>query len=246
MKKVKFLNILIDLISMSDTINLIEKAIVNNYQIHHTVVNAGKIVKMQSDKFLKESVNSADIINVDGQGVVWGMKLLGININERVAGIDLMERLVKKSHEKGYKCFFLGAKDDVLLKLINGYKEKYSDQIIGGYRNGYFDDKEELSVVQQINNSKSNILFVGITSPKKEVFLNKYKLELSNVNFILGVGGSFDVISGKVKRAPIWMQKNGLEWFFRFIQEPKRMWKRYFFGNIKFIWLVLKEYFTRK
>ena len=90
------------------------------------------------------------------------------------------------------------------------------------------------------------MLFVAITSPKKEIFLNTYKKQLQNVNFIMGVGGSFDVIAGKVKRAPIWMQNIGLEWLFRFLQEPIRMWSRYTIGNIKFILLVIKEYFKTK
>ena len=89
-------------------------------------------------------------------------------------------------------------------------------------------------------------MFVAITSPKKEIFLNKHKDQLKNVNFIMGVGGSFDVLSGKIKRAPIFMQRIGLEWFYRFLQEPRRLWKRYLLGNIKFIWLVIKEYFNSK
>ena len=90
------------------------------------------------------------------------------------------------------------------------------------------------------------MLFVAIISPKKEIFLNRYKTQLQNVNFIMGVGGSFDVIARKVKRAPIWMQNLGLEWFYRFLQEPKRMWKRYLIGNTKFSILVLKEFFRKK
>ena len=241
--RIQFLNIYVDILTMQDTLNLVEKSISKKNQIHHTVVNAGKIVNMQANNQLRKSVINADIINVDGQGVFWALKLHRKKIQERVAGIDLMEKLVDISYKKGYRCFFLGAKEDVLLNLISKYKENYSNDIIGGYRNGYFNESDELNIVKQINNSKSNILFVAITSPKKEIFLNKYKKELKNVNFIMGVGGSFDVISGKIKRAPLWMQNLGLEWFFRLIQEPKRMWKRYLVGNSKFIWLVFKEFF---
>lgn len=241
--RIQFLNIYVDILTMQDTLNLVEKSISKKNQIHHTVVNAGKIVNMQTNNQLRKSVINADIINVDGQGVFWALKLHRKKIQERVAGIDLMEKLVDISYKKGYRCFFLGAKEDVLLNLISKYKENYSNDIIGGYRNGYFNESDELNIVKQINNSKSNILFVAITSPKKEIFLNKYKKELKNVNFIMGVGGSFDVISGKIKRAPLWMQNSGLEWFFRLIQEPKRMWKRYLVGNSKFIWLVFKEFF---
>ena len=157
-----------------------------------------------------------------------------------------MEELVKHSSEKGYKCFFFGATEQVVAQLVNIYKKQYSEDIIAGYRNGYFEKGEEEQIANQISKSGANILFVAITSPKKEIFLNTYKKHLKDVNFIMGVGGSFDVIAGKVKRAPLWMQKTGLEWFYRFLQEPKRMWKRYLVGNTKFLWLVVKNYFKRK
>ena len=246
MKVVNFLNIPINAITMKETVQEVEKAIIANKQIHHTVVNAGKIVAMQTNKELQKSVIEADIINVDGQAIVWAANLLGHKLPERVSGIDLMEGLVKRSFEKGYKCYFLGATEEVVTKLVNIYKDQYSKDILAGYRNGYFNKGEEESIAHQISESGANILFVAITSPEKEIFLNTYKKQLQNVNFIMGVGGSFDVISGKVKRAPLWMQSIGLEWLYRVIQEPKRMWKRYLVGNTKFIWLVVKEYFKSK
>jgi N-acetylglucosaminyldiphosphoundecaprenol N-acetyl-beta-D-mannosaminyltransferase len=201
---------------------------------------------MQTDKELEKSVIDADIINADGQAIVWAANLLGYKLPERVSGIDLMEELVKRSFKNGYKCFFFGATEEVVTKLVNIYAMQYSEDIIAGYRNGYFDKEEEEGIALQITESGANILFVAITSPKKEIFLNTYKKQLQNVNFIMGVGGSFDVIAGKVRRAPLWMQNIGLEWFYRFLQEPKRMWKRYLVGNTKFIYLVLKEYFNSK
>ncbi len=245
-KKTYFLNIPIDAISMKETIQRIQGAIVMKQHLHHTVVNAGKIVLMQSDKELEKSVIDADIINVDGQGVVWASRLLGNNIPERVSGIDLMEGLVEMSYKKGYKCYFFGATENVVQKLVTIYKEKYSEDIIAGFRNGYYNKEEEYNIAKNISESDANILFVAITSPKKEIFLNKYKDQLKSLNLIMGVGGSFDVISGKIKRAPIFMQRIGLEWFYRFLQEPRRLWKRYFFGNLQFIWLVIKEYFNYK
>ncbi len=243
--KINFLNIPIDAITMQETLSRVELAINSNVQIHHTVVNAGKVVLMRKDKELEKSVISADLINADGQAVVWAANLLGYKIPERVSGIDLMQKLVKRSFEKRYKCFFLGATEEVVTKLVSLYGEKYSEEIIAGYRNGYFKTEEEASIAEEIAESGANMLFVAITSPKKEIFLNTYKNKLQNVNFIMGVGGSFDVISGKVKRAPIWMQNLGLEWLYRVIQEPKRMWKRYLVGNTKFIFLVLREFFRK-
>ena len=243
--KQKFLNIPIDAITMSETLERVDLAIKLKKQIHHTVVNAGKVVMMQTDKELAKSVLEADIINADGQSIVWAANLLRCKLPERVSGIDLMEALVKRSSDKGYKCFFFGATEEVVTKLVNIYKEKYSEFIVAGQRNGYYDKSQEENIANKIADSGADILFVAITSPKKEIFLNKYKNQLQNVKFIMGVGGSFDVISGKVKRAPIWMQNFGLEWFYRFLQEPGRMWKRYLVGNLKFIYLVFKALFKK-
>jgi len=245
-RKIKLFNIHIDAITIHETLQMAEQAIEEKKQIHHTVVNAGKIVQMQIDKELEKSVVEADIINADGQAVVWAANFLGQKLPERVSGIDLMEKLVKKSHENKYKCFFFGAKEEVVTELVDIYKKQYSDEIIADYRNGYFEKNQEEEIANQIAASRANMLFVAITSPKKEIFLNTYKKQLQNINFIMGVGGSFDVIVGKIKRAPIWMQNIGLEWLFRFLQEPIRMWKRYTIGNIKFILLVIKEYFKTK
>ena len=244
--KQKFLNIPIDALTMIETLEKVDSAITLNKQIHHTVVNAGKVVLMQTDKELEKSVVEADIINADGKAIVWAANLLGLKLPERVSGIDLMEQLVMRSFEKGYKCFFFGATEEVVTKLVNIYKMQYSEDMIAGYRNGYFKKEDEDKIALQIAESGANILFVAITSPKKEIFLNTYKNKLNNVNFIMGVGGSFDVIAGKVKRAPLWMQNSGLEWFYRVVQEPKRMWKRYLVGNTKFICLIIKEYFKSK
>ena len=241
--KQKFLNIPIDALTISETLERVDLAISLKKQIHHTVVNAGKVVMMQTDKELEKSVLEADIINADGQSIVWAANLLGCKLPERVSGIDLMEALVKRSYDKGYKSFFFGASQEVVTKLVNIYKDQYSESIIAGQRNGYYDKSQEETIANKIADSGADILFVAITSPKKEIFLNKYKKQLQNVKFIMGVGGSFDVISGKVKRAPIWMQNFGLEWFYRFLQEPRRMWKRYLVGNLKFIYLVFKALF---
>ncbi|MFL2573918.1 MAG: WecB/TagA/CpsF family glycosyltransferase [Flavobacteriales bacterium] len=243
--RVNFIGIPLDNLTMSETLDRIENSIFSNKQIHHCVINAGKVVKMQTDKKLQESVISSDIINADGMSIVWAARFLGYEIKERVAGIDLMDNLVGLAHKKKYKCFFLGAKNHVVKKIVDHYSDMYSNQVIAGYRNGYFDNNEEKILVDQIIKSKANLLFVAMTSPKKEIFLNKYKIELQSVNLIMGVGGSFDVISGEVKRAPWFMQKIGLEWFYRFVQEPRRMWKRYLIGNLKFIIIIFKARFFK-
>jgi N-acetylglucosaminyldiphosphoundecaprenol N-acetyl-beta-D-mannosaminyltransferase len=243
--RINILGTPVDNLTMQETLDLLNLAIINNQHILHTVVNAGKIVSMQEDLELRESVTQADLINADGQSVVWASRLLGRPLKERVAGIDLMENLVELAHLKNYRLFFFGAKEEIVNKLIAKYSQQYSKDIIAGYRNGYFKKDEEKAIAEQIANNNTNILFVAITSPLKENFLYKNREILRNVNVIMGVGGSFDVITGYVKRAPVWMQKTGLEWLYRVYQEPRRMFKRYLVGNIKFIKLVMKYYFKK-
>lgn len=237
--KIDFMSIPVDALTMGQTVDLVDEAIREDRNIHHVVINAGKVVLMQTDKQLYQSVVSCDIINADGQSIVWAARLLGAQLPERVAGADLMPKLVKLSHEKGYKCFFFGAKEHVVKKVVDIYTDMYGPDIIAGYRNGYYSPNEEAGIAQQIADSGANMLFVAVPSPKKENFLYNHKDVLKQVNFTMGVGGTFDVITGVTKRAPVWMQNVGMEWFYRFIQEPKRMWKRYLVGNTKFVWLVL-------
>ena len=246
MNRIQILNTTIDNLSMQETLALVQEKIHAGEQLHHVVVNAGKVVSMQKDSELRQSVNHSDIINADGQAVVWASRFLGKPLKERVAGIDLMDNLVEMAHKNNYKIFLFGAKEDVVKTVVEKYSEIYSPNIIAGYRNGYFSPSEEKEIAQQIADSGTQMLFVAISSPIKENFLFNYRDILKNVNLIMGVGGSFDVVAGKTKRAPTWMQKAGLEWFYRFAQEPRRMWKRYLVGNSKFIYLVLRERFSKK
>lgn len=230
---------------MEETLNLVDKSLREGIYCQHVVVNAGKIVDMETNTLLKKSILDADIVNADGMAVVWASRFLGKPLPERVAGIDLMMKLVEMAHKEGYKCYFLGAKQAVVEAVINMFSVKYSPSIVAGYRNGYYNFDEEDQVAQNISASNADMLFVAMSSPKKELFVNKYK-DIMRVPFVMGVGGSFDVIAGVTKRAPIWMQNVGLEWFYRFIQEPRRMWKRYLVGNSKFLWLVLKTRFAKE
>ncbi len=240
--KIDFMSIPVDAITMDETVQIIDEAIHENRRLNHVVVNAGKVVSMQSDQQLRGSVVSCDIINADGQSIVWAARLLGEKIPGRVAGADLMPRLVEMAAEKNYSCYFFGAKEEVVRKVVRIYRARYGDQIIAGYRNGYYTPNEERGIAEEIAESGADLLFVAISSPKKEIFLHRHQDVLSNINFTMGVGGTFDVISGLTKRAPVWMQKAGLEWLYRLVQEPRRMWKRYLIGNAKFMWLVLQQY----
>ncbi|MDD5489010.1 MAG: WecB/TagA/CpsF family glycosyltransferase, partial [Candidatus Omnitrophica bacterium] len=192
------------------------------------------------DPALMEIISSCDMINADGMSVVWASRLLGKALKERVTGIDLMQRLVERSASRGYALYFLGARKEVVERVVGIYKEKFPDIHIAGYRDGYWREDEEPGLVRDIRDSGAQILFLAISSPRKERFLSRYLAEM-NVPFVMGVGGSFDVVAGVTRRAPVWMQKSGLEWFYRFSQEPARMWKRYIPGNMRFIGLVCRE-----
>lgn len=203
------------------------------------IVLRNMLLMHNKDIELLESINKCDLINIDGMGIVWGARWLGVDVPERVSGIDLFIQLVSLSSEKQYPIFFLGAKDRIVKQTEKVLRDKFPDLIIAGSHHGCFWE-DELVVVEKINSSGARLLFVAITSPKKENFINKWKAELG-VNFVMGVGGSFDVISGKVKRASIWMRKSGLEWLFRLMQEPRRMFKCYLVTNTLFLMLIIKN-----
>jgi len=228
-----------DVATMDETVAAIHQAVLDDKFTQHVVVNVAKLINMREDATLRNSVCSCDIINIDGMGVVFGARFLGYKAIQRIAGIDLFYELLKISETEKLPIYLLGAKESTLQSTVSNIKNSYPEIIISGYHHGYFWENEE-AVVDAIKKSGAKLLFVAITSPKKENFINKWSTQLG-VSFVMGVGGTFDVVSGEVKRAPIWMQNYGLEWFYRVIQEPKRMWKRYLITNTKFLALILRE-----
>ena len=230
-----------DSLSMDETVNIIASRIASRKFTQHVVVNVAKLVNMRNDPVLKKSVESCDIVNIDGMGVVWGARLLGYPVPERVSGIDLFYNLLRLSAEKGFSVFLLGAKEEIVVEAKRRVELLYPKLNVAGYHNGYFWDNEQ-DVVDKINKSGARLLFVAISSPKKENFINKWHRQWG-VDFVMGVGGTFDVVAGKVKRAPLWMQKYGLEWLYRVYQEPRRMFKRYLSTNTKFLFFLVKEMF---
>ncbi|KOR86520.1 UDP-N-acetyl-D-mannosamine transferase [Bacillus sp. FJAT-22058] len=244
MKTVNIFDCEVASLTIDETVVEVNKIIKKRKPVQHVVINAGKVVLMDENIDLKKIVSECPIINADGQSIVWASLFLKKPLPERVAGIDLMEELIKLSNEKCYSIYFLGAKEEVVKKVVKHYESLYPDVKIAGFRNGYFNQNEEIEIVNNIRSANADILFVAFSSPQKEYFLSKYSKELG-VPFQMGVGGSFDVVAGVTSRAPKYMQKIGLEWFYRFIQEPKRMWKRYLVGNSKFLYIVLKEKFKK-
>ncbi|GAA3912687.1 WecB/TagA/CpsF family glycosyltransferase [Litoribacillus peritrichatus] len=244
MDRIEFLGAPMDSATMSDTVSLIADRIERKDFLQHVVVNVAKLINMRKDEELAQSIKECDLINIDGMGVVLGARFMGHKVPERVAGVDLFHNLLDMSVERGFSVFLLGAEENVVAKTVENVLLQYDGLQIAGYHHGYFWDDEEL-VVQKIKDSGARLLFVAITSPKKEKFINKWKDQLG-VDFVMGVGGTFDVVAGKVNRAPVWMQNYGLEWFYRVLQEPRRMWKRYAITNSLFALMLLREKFKRK
>ena len=238
--RIKVLGINIDPLTMSETVDAVEQYVLGKRALHLMGVNADKINQCHTDEKIKKIVNDSGIINADGASVVLASKFLGTPVPERVAGIDLMQSLLELSNNKGYSVYFFGAKEEVLQDMLKSFKNDYPNLIVVGHRNGYFSADDEQDIQEDIRKKNPDFVFVGITSPKKEYIIQKFMDNGVNSVF-MGVGGSFDVLSGHIQRAPLWMQKSNLEWLFRVANEPKRLFKRYFVGNATFIKRVLDE-----
>jgi N-acetylglucosaminyldiphosphoundecaprenol N-acetyl-beta-D-mannosaminyltransferase len=200
---------------------------------------------MRNDPVLRRDVVESDIVSPDGMGIVWGARLLGVPLRERVTGIDLMLALLAMSEREGFRPYILGAEPAVLQTACEAIKAKHPHLTFAGTHHGYFSNEEAPEIVESIRSCNADLLFVAMSTPRKEQFLHRYRDELG-VPFLMGVGGSVDVIAGKVKRAPTWMQSLGLEWLFRTCQEPRRMWKRYVTTNSAYAWLLMRALMSRR
>lgn len=234
----------VDNLSMEETLQVVEGFISSGRPHQHVVVNVDKIVKAQQDPELRQIINSCDLINADGMPVVWASRWLGKPLKERVAGVDLFEALMKRAARTGWRVYLLGARNEVVQGVKTLYERKYPGLTVAGARDGYWPPGDDEVVAAQIAQARPDILFVAISSPKKEQFLGRFQAQMK-VPFAMGVGGTFDVAVGKVKRAPLWMQKSGLEWFYRFLQEPRRMFRRYFIEDMAFFALLWREWRRR-
>ena len=240
-----FLHCNVDNLSMDESVRCVEEFVRSGNPHQHVVINVDKVIRTARDASLRAIVNNCDLINVDGMPIVWMSYLLGHPIKQRVTGIDLFERLLERAAFHGWGVFFLGAKEPVVQKAVSAATERWPGLRIVGFRNGYWESDKEEEVVADVKRSGAQLLFVAISSPKKEQFLGRYSGDLGT-SFSMGVGGSFDVLAGVVRRAPQWMRSIGFEWLYRFLQEPKRMFRRYFIEGPYFFWLVAREIISRQ
>lgn len=229
----------IDRLDMAGTLERCRKAIEERRFTQQVSINASKLVALKRQKELREIVERCELINADGQSVVWASRLLGDPLPERVAGIDLMKALVELAEENGYRIFILGARSEVLKTAIENLRAQHPRLEIAGSHHGYFTDEQSPEIAAQIRAARADILFVAITSPRKEQWLGEYGQEL-NVPLVMGVGGSIDVVAGIARRAPRMWQRAGMEWLYRLAQEPRRLARRYLITNTQFIALVIE------
>ena len=223
MEKEKILGIDVCITTYEELRNAIKQDIQEKKKSYIVTINPEKVIKAKKDESLKDILNNAKYQIPDGIGIIYASKIKKGKIKSRITGIDTMEMICDLSNKERFRIFMYGAEADVLEKAKIKLEEKYQNINICGYINGY--EKNEKSVINKINNSKPDILFVALGSPKQEKFISQ-NFDNINCKILLGVGGSFDVISGKKKRAPKWVQKKGLEWLYRLIKEPKRFFRQ--------------------
>jgi N-acetylglucosaminyldiphosphoundecaprenol N-acetyl-beta-D-mannosaminyltransferase len=240
----RILGIPIHALRIDEMLSRIDQAIARRGRLCIGVVNAAKIVTMRRDECLRQAVLSCDVIVADGMSVVWAGRILKHPIPERVTGIDLMLGMLRHGNRRGYRVYFLGATNEVLNKAIARIAVEYPNVAIVGRHHGYFRPHEAPSVAAAIAAARPDILLVAMSSPKKEQFLAEWA-DAIGVPVCHGVGGSFDVLAGVVRRAPELWQRAGLEWAFRVWQEPQRLWRRYLVTNTVFCWLVVRELLLR-
>ncbi|MFJ9151217.1 WecB/TagA/CpsF family glycosyltransferase [Streptomyces sp. NPDC102270] len=231
----------LDPLTMDETVERCLGAVRDGRQLEIGVVNAAKLVNMRRDPRLAEAVSGCDLVLADGQAVVWAGKVLRAPLPERVAGIDLFLRLLAEAESAGISVYFLGAKEEVLEEMLRRVADRFPALKVAGSRNGYFDDSQQEAVAGDIARSGAQMLFLGMTSPKKEIFTAAYGAQ-TGARVVHGVGGSFDILAGVTKRAPASWQRFGVEWLYRALQEPRRLGRRYVTTNTAFLLMTAREF----
>jgi len=239
---IRILGIKINKVDMGQAINEIDQLIRNQSKNYIVTPNSEMIVMAQEDEELAGILNNSNLNVPDGAGVVLASKIYGNKLSERVAGFDLMQHILKLASEKNYSIYLLGSKPGIVDRTSKIILGKYPKLKICGTHHGYIDKEMQEEVINNINQLKPDILFVGMGVPLQEKFV-KNTLSKLEVKIAMTVGGSFDVLAGEVKRAPIWMQRLNLEWLYRLIQEPSRLSRM--MALPKFVFLVLLDYIKK-
>jgi N-acetylglucosaminyldiphosphoundecaprenol N-acetyl-beta-D-mannosaminyltransferase len=243
---VNILSVNIFLGNLDETIARFEEAIDCEKKLRACVTPVNCVLWAYKNKKLRQIYNSSDMNLSDGVPLLWASRLLGKPIRGRVTGLDLLPAFAKTAARKNYSFFLMGAKEGVAEQLALSLQKEYQGlRIVGTYSPPFaetFSEEENRKIIALINEAKPDVLWISLTAPKQDYWIADHLKDL-NVHVALGVGGAFEVTAGIIKRAPVWMQKNGLEWLFRFLQEPRRLFKRYFVEAPVFIPLLLLQRF---
>ncbi len=244
MAKVTICGAQIDNVNLSEALNSIFAYFDNRKPSYIVTPNVDHIIQLQKNQEFRKIYNGASLVLPDSMPLLWAAKFLGTPLKEKISGSDLFPKLCAIAADRGHKLFFLGGREGAAEKAALILRVKYPKiQIVGiycppfGFEN---DDFENTKIVKMIKESNPDILFVGLGAPKQEKWIYKFK-DQYQVPVSIGVGVSFEFVAGMVKRAPLWMQRAGLEWLWRLVMEPKRLWKRYLIDDMQFFWLVLKQ-----
>jgi N-acetylglucosaminyldiphosphoundecaprenol N-acetyl-beta-D-mannosaminyltransferase len=238
-RRVELFGVPVDALTMDESVARVRELVAEGGPHQHVVLNAAKVVEMDREPDLADIVRSCALVNADGASVVWASRLLGRRLPERVAGVDLFARLVAAAAEDGHAIYLLGAKREVVEQVAAIFAARHPGLPVAGVHDGFWDDDDD--VIEHVRAARPHYLFLAIPSPRKEYWL-RANLHRLDVPFVMGVGGSFDVVAGVTTRAPVFLQRIGMEWFWRFVQEPRRMWKRYLVGNAKFAALTWRAW----
>lgn len=229
-------------LSLTDAQEQITKMVLTSNGCKQVVVaNAYSVVLTHKNSEFSEVCEQADLVFADGMPIVWATAILGDRVPERVAGPDFMWLFSAKCLEHSFRVFLFGSREPYLSSLKKNMEKSFPGIKIVGTLSppfGEWCEEETGKMISVINSAKPDILWVGVSTPKQDIWVHRNKVKLK-AKVAIGVGAAFDFHSGRVKRAPVWMQKWGIEWLFRFLSEPRRMWRRYAIGNIQFLGIVL-------
>ena len=242
--QIKLLGTKLDNLTLTDVLQRVEDFITEKKTAYIVTPNVDHIIRLRKDPEFREIYEHADLVLTDGAIIPWAACFLGAPLKESISGVDLFPRLCEIASQRGWRLFFLGGREGAADKAAQVLRNKYQGlDIVGTYCPplGFEkDNAENINIVRMIKAAKPDIIFVGLGAPKQEKWIYRYRSQYQ-VPVSIGIGVSFEFISGIVKRAPLWMRKAGLEWFWRLMMEPRRLWKRYLVDDMQFFWLVLKQ-----
>jgi N-acetylglucosaminyldiphosphoundecaprenol N-acetyl-beta-D-mannosaminyltransferase len=227
-----------DPLTMAEVLGLAESVMADRGSFRVADINVAKLIGLLDDAAFRLAVLTADATVVDGMGVLWGLRLLGVSVPEKVSGVDLLDHVAALCARRGFRPFIVGARKDVVERAVAELCLRHPGLNLAGWRDGYFSDAATPDVVTEVAGAKADCLIVALPYPRQDLFLAQVQAQ-TKIPFVFGVGGSLDVLTGDRRRAPLWMQKHGLEWLYRLLQEPWRLGPRYVSSNWRFLIALL-------